>query len=246
MDKRSANSTPSFDASAIGSGNGPLSITYPNYIQAFGTWVTKGLEAIGLPVIPGFQSGNLMGQSYTMFTLNATTMTRDSSETAFLRRALAYTNYMVYTTTMGKKILFDDDKNAIGIEVDTLCKSYTLIANKEVAISAGAFASPQLLMVSGIGPMSALEDLNIPVVTDRPGVGRNMQDHIYYGASYPVSAPTFSSLADPAFAAEAARQYNEEQAGMYTDPTTDTIGWEKVPAKARGRMSEGTLATLAT
>ena len=246
MGKRSANSTPNFDASSIGSGSGPLSVAYPNYIQAFATWVTKGLEAIGLPIIPGFQSGSLIGQSYTMFTLNATTMTRDSSETAFLRRALAYPNYMVYTTTMGKMILFDDDKNAVGVEVDTLGTPYTLTANKEVIISAGAFASPQLLMVSGIGPISALEELNIPVVADRPGVGRNMQDHIYYGASYPVNAPTFSSLADPAFAAEAARQYNEARAGMYTDPTTDTIGWEKVPAKLRGRMSNATLATLAT
>lgn len=246
MHKRSANSTPEYDVSVMGFGDGPLSVTYPNYIQAFGTWVTKGLEAIGLPVIPGFQSGTLMGQSYTMFTLNATTMTRDSSETSFLRRALAYPNYIVYTSTMGKKILFDDDKNAIGVEVDTLGTPYTLTAKREVIISGGAFASPQLLMVSGIGPASALQELNIPMVADRPGVGRNMQDHVYYGASYPVNAPTFSSLSDPAFAAEAARQYNEEQAGMYTDPTTDTIGWEKVPAKLRGRMSDATLAALAT
>ena len=246
MGKRSTNGTPEYDISVMGSGNGPLSVTYPNYVQAFATWVVKGLEAIGIPVISGFQSGSLLGQSYTMFTLNATTMTRDSSETSFLRRGLAYPNYMVYTSTMAKKIIFDDNKNAIGVDVNTQGTPYTLSANREVIISSGAFGSPQLLMVSGIGPAAALQELNIPVVADRPGVGRNMQDHIYFGASYPINAPTYSSLNDVGFAAEAARQYNEDQSGMYTDPTTDVIGWEKVPARLRVGMSNATLTALAT
>ena len=246
MDKRSANSTPEYDVSVMGSGDGPLSVTYPNYVQAFATWVVKGLEAIGVPVIPGFQSGSLLGQSYTMFTLNATTMTRESSETSFLQRGLAHPNYMVYTSAMAKRIIFDSDKNAIGVEVDTLGTPFTLSANREVILSGGTFGSPQLLMVSGIGPAAALQELNIPVIADRPGVGRNMEDHIFFGASYPINAPTYSSLNNVAFAAEAARQFNEEQRGMYTDPTTDVIGWEKVPARLRAGMSNATLAALAT
>ena len=246
MDKRFANGTPEYDISVMGSGDGPLSVTYPNYVQAFATWVVKGLEAIGVPVISGFQSGSLLGQSYTMFTLNATTMTRESSETSFLRRGLSYPNYKVYTFAMVKRIIFDENKNAIGVDVDTQGTPYTLSAKREVILSSGAFGSPQLLMVSGIGPAAALQELNIPVVADRPGVGRNMQDHIFFGASYPVNAPTSSSLNDVAFAAEAARQYNEEQGGMYTDPTTDVIGWEKVPARLRAGMSNATLAALTT
>ena len=245
MDKRFANSTPNFTSSDIGSGHGPLAISYPNYAQAFSSWVTKALASIGVPVIPGFQGGSLIGQSYTMFTLNATTMTRDSSETSFLQKALAYPNYMVYTTTMAKKILFDDNKNAVGVQVDTLGTPYTLTANKEVILSAGTFASPQILMVSGVGPASSLSQLDIPVVVDLPGVGRNMQDHIFYGASYPVNAPTFSSLSDPVYAAEAALLYNTNQTGMYTDPTTDVIGWEKVPGALRANMSNTTLEALA-
>lgn len=104
---RFANGTAEYDPNVLGNGSGPLSVTFSHYVQAFGIWATRGLQQIGLPIVKGFQSGSLIGQSYSMFTINATTMTRDSSETSFLRRGLAYPNYMVYPSTMAKKILFD-------------------------------------------------------------------------------------------------------------------------------------------
>ena len=118
-------------------------------------------------------------------------MTRDSSETSFLRRGLTYPNYLVYQTTVAKKILFDKNKKAIGVIADTEGKEYTLSATKEVIVTAGVFRSPQLLLVSGVGPPATLQQYGIPVVADRPGVGQNMQDHIYFGPSYRVNAPTF-------------------------------------------------------
>ncbi|KAL8722177.1 MAG: hypothetical protein Q9225_001273 [Loekoesia sp. 1 TL-2023] len=243
---RFANGTPEYDPSVMGNGSGPLSVTFSHYVQAFGTWATKGLQAIGLPIVKGFQSGSLLGQSYSMFTINATTMIRDSSETSFLRRGLAYPNYKVYQTTMAKKVLFDTNKKAIGVIVDTDGRQYTLSATKEVIVTAGVFGSPQLLMVSGIGPASTLQQYGIPVIADRPGVGQNMQDHIYFGPSYRVNAPTFSSFSDPAFAAQAAKDFNERAAGLYTNPTTDVLAWEKVPQPLRRGLSNSTLAALAT
>jgi choline dehydrogenase len=117
-----------------------------------------------------------------MSATNATTMTRDSSETSFLRRVLDYPNFAVYPLTMAKKIIFGPDNNdknrkkASGVVVDTQGDQYVLTATKVVIVSAGAFASPPLLMVSGLGPAAHLEKLGIPVVADRPGVGQNMQD----------------------------------------------------------------------
>lgn len=243
---RFANGTPEYDASVMGNGNGPLSVTFSHYVQVFGTWATKGLQAIGIPVIQNFQSGALLGQSYSMFTINATTMTRDSSETSFLRQGLRYPNYKVYQTTTAKRILFDGNKKAVGVVVDTLGREYHLRATKEVIVTAGVFGSPQLLMVSGIGPRATLQQHGIPVIAERPGVGQNMEDHIYFGPSYRVNAPTFSSFSDPAFAAQAAADFNERAAGIYTNPTTDVLAWEKVPQNLRSSFSNATLAKLAT
>lgn len=246
MELRFANGTPEYDPTVLGNGSGPLSVTFSHYVQAFGTWAMKGLQEIGLPVVKGFQSGYLSGQSYSMSTINATTMTRDSSETSFLRRGLAYSNYMVYQSTMAKKILFDANKKATGVIVDTQGIVCTLSATKEVILTAGVFGSPQLLMVSGVGPAAKLQQYGIPVIADRPGVGQNLQDHVYFGLSYRVNALTFSSFSNSAFAAQAAKDFNEKAAGMYTNPTTDILAWEKVPLPLRSTLSNSTLAALAT
>lgn len=240
---RSANSTPEYDINAFSTGNGPLSVTYAHYAQAFGTWAQKGLEQIGIPVIPGFSSGSLLGQSYSMFTINAKTGIRDSSETSFLRKALEYPGYTVYQTAMAKKILFNNT-TATGVLVDTQGFEYTLSARKEVILSAGVFGSPQILQVSGVGPEDLLTEVGVPVLVNRPGVGQNMQDHIYFGVTHAVNAPTISSLENTAFAAAAAAEFNNHAGGMYANPTTDTIGWEKIPEPLRSTMSNSTLGVL--
>ncbi|KAF7537797.1 hypothetical protein G7054_g3464 [Neopestalotiopsis clavispora] len=243
---RFANSTPLYNESVMGNCSGPLSVTYTNYANSFASWGINGFTEMGMPQIHGFQSGELLGSSYVMSTVAAKTQIRDSSETSFLRRALAYPNYSVYTLTQAKKILFDDNKKATGVEVDTLGKRYTLSATKEVIISAGVFASPQLLMVSGVGPAATLESLGIPVIADRPGVGQGMQDHLYFGPAYSVLGTTTSSLVSfPQFRYEAEQEFNEHASGIFTNPSNDILGWEKFPEKIRKTFSNSTLEALA-
>src|ERR1019366_9018829 len=73
-------------------------------------------------------------------------------------------------------------------------------ASKEVILCAGAIGSPQLLLLSGIGPRRELEALQIPVVADLEGVGGNLQDHLNVGQSYhcrqPVSLSNAESIPD--------------------------------------------------
>lgn len=170
--KRAANATPQYDASNIGEG-GPLSVTYPNYAQPVSSWVSKGLQAIGVNPTDSFTSGNLIGSSYILNTIQADSMLRETSETGFLQPGLKRSNLVVYTESLAKRILFNG-KTAAGVRVDTGGKEYVLSATKEIILSAGAFQSPQLLMVSGIGPASTLEKFGIPPVADRAGVGQNM------------------------------------------------------------------------
>ena len=172
--KRAANATPQFDSSNLGKG-GPLSVTFSNYAQAIASYVQKGLQELEINPINGLTSGELLGSSYVMGTIQPKNQQRESSETGFLRPALGRTNLKVYPMTLAKNILFDSKKAATGVSVNTENEVYVLSAKKEVVVSAGAFQSPQLLMVSGVGPAATLKKHNIPIVAERPGIRKNMQ-----------------------------------------------------------------------
>ncbi|KAI1404103.1 GMC oxidoreductase [Hypoxylon fuscum] len=241
---RLANATPEYDVSTLGDNKGPLSLTFPNFVYPFTTWATKALDQIGMPVRQGFQSGGLLGQSYSMFTINAETMLRESSETAFLRNSLDDPAYTIFHLTMAKKVLFDDSKSATGVLVDTAGMEYTISARKEVILSGGVIGSPQLLQASGVGPADLLTSLDIPIVADRPGVGQNMQDHIVFGVSHRVNSMTASSYNNPDVLAAQIKLFDEQAAGMFTSPATDILAWEKLPNSTRSSFANDTLDVL--
>lgn len=243
---RAKNATAEFDPSTIGNGKGPLKLTFSNYANAMSSWVQKGLEEIGIKPQKGFTSGTLNGSSYVLESIDATLQTRESSETAYLQPALEKTSLQVYQSTLAKRILFDSTKKATGVVVDSNGLSYMLSAKREIIVSAGAFQSPQLLMVSGIGPKESLEKHGIPVVADRPGVGQNMWDHVLMGPSYRINAITSSSLAIPDFLHEAENLYNEKQEGILTNSGGDFLAWEKIPSQLRSSFPNSTLSALAS
>ena len=77
------------------------------------------------------------------------------------------------------KISVDQERQlATGIELQRFGQKFQIKAKKEVVLSAGAVASPQILLLSGIGPKEHLQSHEIPVVQDLPGVGQNLQDHL--------------------------------------------------------------------
>ena len=167
--KRGQNATPAYDEASLETGQ-PLDITFANYIQAFSTWAIEGLKALGIMLINGFTSGELIGQSWVIGTLNHTIGSRVSSETAFLDPALSRGNLVTYVNTMGKKVTFTGKKTTV-VVVETMGYTYNLATTSEVIISAGTFQSPQTLMVSGIGSAETLQQNDIEVIADRPGVG---------------------------------------------------------------------------
>ncbi|MDO6720040.1 GMC family oxidoreductase N-terminal domain-containing protein [Psychrosphaera sp. 1_MG-2023] len=86
------------------------------------------------------------------------------------------------------------DKTCIGVSGIKHDRNVQFTANKEVLLCAGAFGSPQLLMLSGVGPKQHLKDNNINLVHDLPGVGENLQDHPDYVSSYLSNNPTTFGL----------------------------------------------------
>lgn len=104
---------------------------------------------------------------------------RQSTYRAYLSTITNRKNLKIATNAFVTKILIDDNAQAYGVEVDINGKRKRLFADLEVIISAGSINTPQLLMLSGIGPAEHLMSKNISCKVDLPGVGQNLQDHPY-------------------------------------------------------------------
>ena len=102
---------------------------------------------------------------------------RSSAATAHLKPALKRSNIILYTRAHVNKIIVERNC-AIGVEYNHKNSNNILIANKSVILSAGAIKSPQILMLSGIGPADYLKSKDISVIQNLPGVGKNLQDHM--------------------------------------------------------------------
>lgn len=150
LEKRATpNSTVLYDTAVFG--DGPVQVSYSNYVDPTATWLARALQSIGLPLSPsGLCSGVLSGFGAWSASSLFTDATRCSAASSYLTLATKKTGLMVYPHTRAMKILFDSaSKRATGVSVDTAGLQYTLSARKEVIVSAGVFHSPQLLMVSG-------------------------------------------------------------------------------------------------
>jgi len=225
---RLANATTEYNPNVFKPTRGPLQVSYPNYAQPFSTYIGPAFNDIGIPIVQDFNSGSLLGSQWCTTTIDPKTAFRSSSQTSFLNEAQARPNLKVFQLTLAKKILFNNAKRAIGVKIDS---GATLFAKKEVILSAGAFQSPQLLMVSGIGPAATLKKFNIPVIANLPGVGQNMSDHIMFGPSYRIQTDTLASfLANPAnLFINLITEYFPLAQGPLTNPTCDYLAWEKTP-----------------
>ncbi|KAJ5085125.1 Dehydrogenase patE [Penicillium argentinense] len=236
-DPQSGNADTPYNKSAFWNIGSPLHVSFPRYAMPFSRWVGKALTAMGLPEAEDFNSGRLSGHQFCTMTIRPFDESRCSSEAAFLQ----YDNHVglmtIYQNTLAKKILFDNKKRATGIRANKYW-DFTLTATKEVIISAGVFQSPQLLMVSGVGPAATLQEYGIPIISNLPGVGQNMWDHVFFGPSYQVKVSTFSMLAQSSFwfAAQLA-SYSFWRSGMLTNPSTDYLAFEKIPIPWRPSLS---------
>ena len=127
--------------------------------------------ALGLPRNEDFNGPAQEGAGY----YHATTWKgrRSSAATAYLRPAEKRPNLTVEVGTLAKRIVFEG-KRAVGVETER-----RTFSGKEILLCAGAFNSPQLLELSGVGGRALLERHGIPLVHDLPAVGEDLQDHFY-------------------------------------------------------------------
>lgn len=145
---------------------------------------------------------------------------RCSTAKAFITPNLGRQNLDVRTHALTQRVLFEG-KKAVGVAVKIDGVQQELRASREVIICGGAFNSPQLLMLSGIGPGAHLQEQGIAVLHDNAGVGQNLQDHIDLIHSFraPASSDTFgASLSMVPRFLKAIFEWRNQRSGMLTSP----------------------------
>ncbi|XP_039498221.1 glucose dehydrogenase [FAD, quinone] [Drosophila santomea] len=180
--------------------SGPLSVEYVRFrSQLVDAFVEASVES-GLPRTD-YNGESQLGVSY----VQATTLNgrRHSAYSAYIKpvRDLR-ANLQIFTFSRVTRILIDEaTKSAYGVEFHYKNKAYTFKARKEVILSAGTFNSPQLLMLSGIGPEDNLKAIGVPLIKALP-VGKRMFDHMcHFGPTFVTNTTgqtTFTSRVTPA------------------------------------------------
>ncbi len=208
--------------------DGPLNVMNLRSPSALGAHFIKACEEQGIAANPDCNGAEQAGT----FQFQSTHINgeRCSTARAFIEPNRERPNLEVVTGALAEKILFDG-KRATGVRIRQGGQTRDINASREVIVSAGAFNSPQLLMLSGIGPGAQLQEQGIDVLHDLSGVGQNLQDHIDLVHSFraPASSDTFG--VSPFFIARFIRaifEWRKQRSGLLTSPYAEAGAFFKV------------------
>lgn len=191
--------------------NGPLVVSSHPADNPLVARYFAAAEEVGISFNPDFNGQTQEGYGPMQATIN--NGRRCSTAEAYLHPALLRPNLTILSHALTTRILFDRNR-AIGVEYFRLGVAEKAYADNEVIITAGAVRSPQLLMLSGIGSKHELEPLDIKVLEDLPGVGKNLQDHLHTRVRCEITQPlTYVSLTEQQ-KQDAVREYEEYHRGV--------------------------------
>ncbi|GAB2879272.1 FAD-dependent oxidoreductase [Pseudoduganella ginsengisoli] len=195
---------------------GPLNVTYPRHGSPVNQMFLEAAAACGLPTIEDYNGAQQQGAF--LYQVTHKNGERCSAAKAYLAPNRQRANLHIVTHAVSSRILLEG-RRAAGIAYFQGAQLCTVKARREVVIAGGAFGSPQLLMLSGIGPRAELQAHGIPVVHDLPGVGQNLQDHIDYVQSWRVPSDnrTFGlSMRGAAYMAKGMLEWRRRRSGPVT------------------------------
>ena len=158
---------------------GLLPVSKFPYTPPISKAILQGGEELGYNV-HDLNGGNTTG--FMIAQMTSKNGVRFSSARAFLRPAANRPNlHILVNTTVTKVLVHPNTKTATGVEImDQDGHSRKILSKKEVIVSGGAVNSPQILLLSGIGPREELQKVNIRQVHELPGVGKNLHNHVAY------------------------------------------------------------------
>lgn len=215
--KRSENNE-QFGGDAFHGTGGGLNVTYSNHKSPLNDVFMKAAATQGIQPTRDYNGETQQGTF--IYQVTHKNGERCSAAKAFLTPNLSRPNLKVLTHAVTQRVLMNG-RRATGVAYYQGSELKEVRARREVILSGGAFGSPQLLMLSGIGPAAHLQQMGIPVVHDLPGVGRNLQDHIDYVQAWRVGSNTESfgvSARGGLKVTSAMFEWKSKRTGMVTSP----------------------------
>jgi choline dehydrogenase len=186
----------------------------------------KAAEEQGYPLNDDFNGETQEG--FGLYQVTQKNGLRHSAATGYLHPALARDNFTANPHAHVQHLTFDGTR-CTGVVYHKDGQAHAAEASREIIVCTGAINSPQLLMLSGIGPKETLEKFGIHVVMNLPGVGQNLQDHVMAPVAYHATQPI--SLAAAA-AEEQAVKFQSEGKGMLTSNIGEAGGFLKLNPNA--------------
>ena len=173
--------------SAYHAHGGPVNVRKPLGPNRLNTDFIEATMSLGFPGTNDFAGADNEGVGFRQGTIRAGR--RDSTARAYLKPALRRGNVTLYTDTLALKVIVENGR-AAGVLCERDGTQLNIRALREVILSAGALQSPQLLLLSGIGPAAELKAAGITPALDAPGVGRNLHDHLACPVMMRTANPT--------------------------------------------------------
>jgi choline dehydrogenase len=173
-------------ADAFHGAGGPLSVSEDRSRNEMSSAYLEAAQGCGHPLNDDFNGASQDGVGH--YQLTCRDGRRCSTAVAYLHPVMERPNLTVETHLQVHRVVFENGR-AVGVAGERLSEPIELRADREVILAAGAYNSPQLLLLSGVGPAELLEFLLIDVVLDQPLVGQNLQDHTNVGGVWLSSKP---------------------------------------------------------
>jgi choline dehydrogenase-like flavoprotein len=173
-------------ASGLHAADGPLQVADQSAPAAISRAFVEACGQVQIPETADFNAPPYAGAGLyqvTQFHSGPQRGERCSAAAAYVHPVMGRPNLTVLTRLQVRRVLLEGGR-AVGVEAGRGTRRLRIEARREVILAAGAFGSPQLLLLSGIGPADELKAHGIPVAHELPGVGANLQDHLDYVISY--------------------------------------------------------------
>ncbi|MFN0084526.1 MAG: GMC family oxidoreductase [Blastocatellia bacterium] len=172
---------------------GPLNIADARSINPLTREFVEAAKEAGIVFNEDFNGAAQEGVGY--FQVTHKSGRRWSAAAAFLKPAMRRKNLTVRTGAQVTRLLFEKSR-AVGVAFVWEGREQQAAASREILLSGGAINSPQILMLSGLGPADHLRSRDLPIIADLPGVGQNLQDHPLIGVEFECTEPIGLHKAD--------------------------------------------------